>query len=374
MTKLRVLKFLGTVSMTICVILIVFAQSAPTDQEAVMVPGIYKIEATLAKARKIGLSHDREQIQYLHTLLIEPPNSNMHVHVSIPPLNRVSLEIYPPLVALVALGRIADPQSIDLIQRCRPHLRGLESYMDVTIARIQATTAVPKVSSSYLLRQRIRYFLKALEAQGISRQQLQSVEARRFEVADPKVEGGKEAHYELIPIGIVALRTLTEITSEAYTAGVRDAFAVLRAEGFVWEEDYPSRLRIELAKLPKAQRVEFLWKRIKAAPAHQDWEIRYDMQAFIDLGEPARQYLLKQIDQLSQQDAESDLLVARLFCLLVSFRSSDTIELLARLESRFRQQGKDRVVSAIRLNKEMVAQQRFAGAEEGNPRVLAADW
>lgn len=372
MTTLRIFKFLGTLSVTTGIILVALAQSAPTSQESVPVPGIYVIEAVLAKARKIGLSHDRKQIHYLHNLLIDPPESNMHVHVSIPPLNRVSLEIYPPLVALVALGRIGDPQSIDLIQRCRPNLRGLESYIDVTIARIQATTAVPEVSSSHLLRQRIRYFLKVLEARGISRQQLQSLEVRSFEVADPMV--GKAEYREVIPIGIVAMRTLTEIASEAYTAGVSDAFAVLRSEGFVWEEDYPSRLRVELAKLPKAQRAEFLWKRIKAAPARQDWEVRYDMQAFVDLGEPARQYLLKQIDQLSRQDAESDLFVGRLFCLLASFNSSDTIELLTSLENRLQQEGKDGVVSAIRLNREMIAEQRLAGAEKGNPRVLAADW
>ena len=194
-------------------------------------------------------------------------------------------------------------------------------------------------------------------------------------MADPHVEGGKEEYDELIPLGIVAMRALTEMASEAYAAGVSDAFAVLRSEGFVWEEDYPSRLRVELAKIPEAQRIEFLWKRIKAAPAHREWEIGYDMQAFVDLGEPARQYLIKQIDQLSQQDAESDLLIARLFCLLSCFRSSGTIELLSRLETRFQQEGKDRVVTVIRLNKEKVAhQQQLIGVGGVGPRVLAADW
>lgn len=323
-------------------------------------PALY---TTIANAREAGLRKDKHQTRYLLSLLKNPPQFGMHLHMDLPPLSHVNPDIYPSIAALIALGRIADPQIVAELHPLRSKFPGLESYFDVTIARIRATATIPQVTTTEEWKRRVRCFLDALN---VPRKQLQTMKPRRFQMALSKSETTELCEYtELVPIGVVTIRCLTEMASEAYEKGVRNAFQLLEAEGLSWYLDAPARLRVELTKVPPAERVGWLWQRLRRL----DPELPYAIQAFVDSGEEAKQYLLDRLTPLMEMsdDTLNVTWIDRLFLILGGFESPEVDTLLSRLEARYKQEGRDHL--ALHVRKAINLRLGF-----GYPLVFAVDW
>ena len=152
-------------------------------------------------------------------------------------------------------------------------------------ARIQADLAFPEVRTPEQWQQKVELFLQ--EA-GLTREALQEALHKHPQRGDPMVYPSR---------GVVAVRVLLELASEAYAKGVKEALRLF--EGLALERDYPSWLRYQLAPLDVKQRVRWLIDSLTHKKAMRFVD-RYELLALWQCGAVALPEVVAKIEELSK--------------------------------------------------------------------------
>lgn len=196
--------------------------------------------------------------------------------------------------ALVAIGRVGGPDALALLERLettfgRPYFHSgayyREHYLPVIRARIQADLIFPDVRTPDQWQQKVMLFLQ--EA-GLTREALQEAIHKHPQRGDPMVYPSR---------GVVAVRVLLELASEAYANGVKEALRFF--DGVALERDYPSWLRYQLIPMDVKQRVRWLINSLTHKKAMQFVD-RYELLALWQCGIVALPEILAKIEELSK--------------------------------------------------------------------------
>lgn len=230
----------------------------------------------LARIRQIGVRKDRAQLQVLLHALQRKPDSNALFSLKVAmPAPTAPFYWHWQTAVLLALARLEDARSLpDLMAlRSNPEWKD-HPYLIPAIARIKAGIAVPQVQTAADWRRKVAVFLRECQS------------ADDSETA--------RSHHQA-----VCTRFLAEMASEAYAAGVREAFRVLREMGTDWQSDPVANWIVELGQRTGHERAEWLLARLRTATAIRA-ELYYDLQALADCGEIAVKLLIGWWDELSQ--------------------------------------------------------------------------
>jgi len=223
--------------------------------------------------------------------------------------------------ALVAIGRIGGSEALALLERLetifhKPYfLSGAyyrEHYLPVMKARIQADLAFPQVRNSEQWHQKVERFLQEAE---LTREALQEALHKHPQRGDPMVYPSR---------GVVAVRVLLELASEAYAGGVKEALKFF--EGLPLERDYPSWLRYQLAPLEVKQRVRWLIGSLTSKPAMRFVD-HYELLALWQCGLVALPEILAKIEELSKLKPKDEEEIVR-----VNIGLANMLEVLAGYE------------------------------------------
>jgi hypothetical protein len=234
----------------------------------------------IAQARQIGLQRDRSRSKFLLEILNSPPCmiESAVVSFGFDAPRQFHLEV----AALVALARLGDVHVLpSLIQLGEKGWHNHPFYR-VALARLQVEVAYPSPLTPERWKQKVQRYYDLV---GLTKAQLatylRSEADKEFPANPPKLER-------------IALRHLTEMVANAYQERLPNAFEPL--EGLDYEKDFPSALRIQLARLPASQRVAWLINRISQREVinHHAY---YEMQALIDYGSEAVQPILTALEQ-----------------------------------------------------------------------------
>ncbi len=230
----------------------------------------------LARIRQIGVRKDRAQLQVLLHALQRKPDSNALFSLKVAmPAPTAPFYWHWQTAVLLALARLEDARSLpDLMAlRSNPEWKD-HPYLIPAIARIKAGTAVPQVQAASDWRRKVAVFLQKCQS------------ADDSETA--------RSHHQA-----VCTRFLAEMASEAYAAGVREAFRVLSEVGIDWQSDPVANWIVELGQRTVQERVEWLLARLRTATAIRA-ELYYDLQVLADCVEIAVKLLIGWWDELSQ--------------------------------------------------------------------------
>jgi hypothetical protein len=202
--------------------------------------------------------------------------------------------------ALVTIGRIGGSEALALLERLetilrKPHFYSgayyREQYLPVIKARIQADLAFPQVRNSEQWQQKVELFLQEAE---LTREALQEALHKHPPRGDPMVYPSR---------GVVAVRVLLELASEAYGNGVKEALQLF--EGLALERDYPSWLRYQLAPLEVKQRVRWLIDSLTHKRAMRFVD-QYELLALWQCGSVALPEILAKIEELSKLNPKEE--------------------------------------------------------------------
>lgn len=230
----------------------------------------------LARIRQIGVRKDRAQLQVLLHALQRKPDSNALFSLKVAmPAPTAPFYWHWQTAVLLALARLEDARSLpDLMAlRSNPEWKD-HPYLIPAIARIKAGIAVPQVQAASDWRRKVAVFLRECQS------------ADDSETA--------RSHHQ-----VVCLRFLAEMASEAYAAGVREAFRGLSEVGIDWQSDSVANWIVELGQRTGQERAEWLLARLRTATAIRA-ELYYDLQALADCGGIAVKLLTDWWDELSQ--------------------------------------------------------------------------
>jgi hypothetical protein len=234
---------------------------------------VSEVFCELAHIRQIGVRKDRAQLQVLLHALQRKPDSNalFRSKVAMPALS-APLYWHWQTALLIAFARLEDARSLpDLMAlRSKPGWKD-HPYLIPAIARIKASVAVPRVRTAEDWRRKVAVFLQECKGGDDSQSRHQAI----------------------------CTRFLAEMASEAYAAGVREAFRVLNEAGIDWQSDSVASWIVELGQRTGQERAEWLLARLRTATAIRV-ELYYDLQALADCGEIAVKLLMGWWEELSQ--------------------------------------------------------------------------
>lgn len=271
-------------------------------------------DALIWQIRQIGLKRDRHHwkllLDALHPEVLDAVSS-----ASGTKRGRFHLQA----AALMALARAGNPDAIEPIQQAGSHL---DSYfrrevLPVVIARLHTEKqfAVPEDLSKW--NEMVSIF--------ISKAGLSLPEA----VADLDAYSKRKQTWppdNLIeaPRGVVALRMLAEMATEAYAKGVPTAFLLFDG----WTEELREKdpilwIRIQLGKRTGAERIVWLIDQL-LADGVQTIEDRFLQQAIVDCGEQAVPALVAKIEALERSEHTSSAHLLHMELLIETLASFDS--------------------------------------------------
>ncbi len=190
----------------------------------------------MAQVRKAGLAKDQTKLPLVRQAL-----ADSHPQVA--------------MTAMLAAARIGDAGSIERIDIiARNHFgEPISDFADVALARIRTEQAVGAASSSDRLSKKITHFLN------------------RIRLSEAKVNGAVRAYAQSrhtgawrrghAPFEVYALRAIAEFCAEAVRHGVpvkAGGNAPQNGSSFCFDLDHVAPMKIHLATLPSAQRIEWL--------------------------------------------------------------------------------------------------------------------